>query len=76
MRLKAEHISYKYPGGSREAVSYTHLDVYKRQVESAEGLFLTVESAEDLLLHGKSAGRPGKTGAETGKLWTFAENMI
>ena len=45
-------------------------------VESAEGLFLTVESAEDLLLHGKSAGRPGKTGAETGKLWTFAENMI
>ena len=45
-------------------------------VESAEGLFLTVESAEGLLLHGKSAGCLGKTGAETGKLWTFAENMI
>ena len=45
-------------------------------VKCVEGLFLTVESAEGLLVHGKSAGRPGKTGAETGKLWTFAENMI
>jgi len=45
-------------------------------VKCVEGLFLTVESAEGLLVHGKSAGHPGKTGAETGKLWTFAENMI
>ena len=45
-------------------------------VESAEGLFLTVESVEGLFLTVESAGRPGKTGAETGKLWTFAENMI
>ena len=45
-------------------------------VKCGEGLFLTVESAEGLLVHGKSAGHPGKTGAETGKLWTFAENMI
>ena len=45
-------------------------------VESAEGLFLTVESVEGLFLTVESAGRPGKTGAETGTLWTFAENMI
>ena len=45
-------------------------------VESVEGLFLTVESVEGLFLTVESAGRPGKTGAETGKLWTFAENMI
>ena len=45
-------------------------------VESAEGLFLTVESAEGLFLTVASAGRPGKTGEETGKLWAFAENMI
>ncbi len=45
-------------------------------VESAEGLFLTVKCVEGLLVHVESAGRPGKTGAETGKLWTFAENMI
>ena len=45
-------------------------------VKCVEGLFLIVESAEGLLVHGKSAGHPGKTGAETGKLWTFAENMI
>lgn len=45
-------------------------------VESAEGLFLAVKCVEGLLVHGKSAGRPGKTGAATGKLWTFAENMI
>ena len=45
-------------------------------VESAEGLFLTVESVEGLFLTVESAEGPGKTGAETGKLWTFAENMI
>ena len=45
-------------------------------VKCVEGLFLTVESAEGLFLTVESAGRPGKTGAETGKLWTFAENMI
>ena len=45
-------------------------------VKCVEGLFLTVESAEGLFLHGKSAGCPGKTGGGTGKLWTFAENMI
>ena len=45
-------------------------------VKCVEGLFLTVESVEGLFLTVESAGRPGKTGAETGKLWTFAENMI
>ncbi|WP_337790856.1 hypothetical protein [Roseburia hominis] len=45
-------------------------------VESVEGLFLTVESVEGLFLTVESAGRPGKTGGGTGKLWTFAENMI
>ena len=41
-----------------------------------EDLFLTVKCVEGLFLTVESAGRPGKTGAETGKLWTFAENMI
>ena len=45
-------------------------------VKCVKGLFLTVESVEGLFLTVESAGRPGKTGAETGKLWTFAENMI
>ena len=45
-------------------------------VKCVEGLFLTVESVEGLFLTVESAGRPGKTGGGTGKLWTFAENMI
>ena len=34
----AENIAYGRPEASREAVSYTHLDVYKRQLQGTRPL--------------------------------------